>query len=256
MTEVDALKAETAALRTGAGAFRSARDVLAVRGPDAVDYLQGQLSQDVAGLAVGASADSLLLEPDGKLSALLRVTRTDGQGFVLDVEAGFGNAVSARLQRFRLRAKVEIDASRLALPLALRGDAVAELAGGLLTGPRRNGASSRCPSNGTAGAASTCSGRPTWCSGPRTRNCHPGSWRAGPPRQKACRIVSGIPAMGAEITAKTIPHETGVVERTVSFTKGCYTGQRAGGPDRLRGATCRAASLAWWRPPSRRSPAS
>ena len=31
--------------------------------------------------------------------------------------------------------------------------------------------------------------------------------------------------MGAELTAKTIPHETGIVERTVSFTKGCYTGQ-------------------------------
>ena len=35
------------------GAFRSGRDVLAVRGPDAEAYLQGQLSQDVAALAVG-----------------------------------------------------------------------------------------------------------------------------------------------------------------------------------------------------------
>ena len=84
---------ETEALRHGAGAFRAGRDVLAVRGPDAEAYLQGQLSQDVAALAVGASADTLLLEPDGKLSALLRVTRTDGQGFVLDVDRGYGDAV-------------------------------------------------------------------------------------------------------------------------------------------------------------------
>jgi folate-binding protein YgfZ len=42
---------------------------------------------------------------------------------------------------------------------------------------------------------------------------------------EACRIVSGVPAMGAELTDKTIPHETGLVGRTVSFTKGCYTGQ-------------------------------
>jgi len=81
-----ALDAETAALRAGAGAFRAPRDVVAVRGPDAEAYLQGQLSQDVEALSVGASADALLLEPDGKLSALLRVTRTDGQGFVLDVD--------------------------------------------------------------------------------------------------------------------------------------------------------------------------
>jgi folate-binding protein YgfZ len=31
--------------------------------------------------------------------------------------------------------------------------------------------------------------------------------------------------MGAELTDKTIPGETGLIEQTVSFTKGCYTGQ-------------------------------
>ena len=94
------IEEETQALRFGAGAFRAPRDVLAVRGPDAETYLQGQLSQDVAALVVGASTDALLLEPDGKLTALLRVTRTDGQGFVLDLDAGFGDAVVARLRRF------------------------------------------------------------------------------------------------------------------------------------------------------------
>ena len=31
--------------------------------------------------------------------------------------------------------------------------------------------------------------------------------------------------MGAELTGRTIAAEAGLVERTVSFTKGCYTGQ-------------------------------
>ncbi len=31
--------------------------------------------------------------------------------------------------------------------------------------------------------------------------------------------------MGAELTEKTIPAETGLIDLTVSFTKGCYTGQ-------------------------------
>jgi folate-binding protein YgfZ len=39
------------------------------------------------------------------------------------------------------------------------------------------------------------------------------------------RIEAGIPAMGAELTDRTIPAETGIVELTVSFTKGCFTGQ-------------------------------
>ena len=127
----EGLEAQTEALRHGAGAFRPARDVLAVRGPDAEAYLQGQLSQDVEALAVGASVDALLLEPDGKLSALLRVTRTDGQGFVLDVDGGYGDAVTARLRRFLLRSKVEMER----LPwrcLSLRGAAVDAAAAGLL----------------------------------------------------------------------------------------------------------------------------
>jgi folate-binding protein YgfZ len=42
---------------------------------------------------------------------------------------------------------------------------------------------------------------------------------------EVARIEAGIPHMGAELNEKTIPAETGLVPRTVSFTKGCYTGQ-------------------------------
>ena len=37
------------------------------------------------------------------------MTRTDGQGFVLDVDGGYGDAVAARLRRFLLRSKVELE---------------------------------------------------------------------------------------------------------------------------------------------------
>ena len=43
---------------------------------------------------------------------------------------------------------------------------------------------------------------------------------------EVARIEAGVPAMGRELTEKTIPQEAGdLVEHTVSFTKGCYTGQ-------------------------------
>jgi folate-binding protein YgfZ len=42
---------------------------------------------------------------------------------------------------------------------------------------------------------------------------------------EAVRIEAGVPVMGAELTDRTIPAETGILDRTVSFTKGCYTGQ-------------------------------
>jgi tRNA-modifying protein YgfZ len=42
---------------------------------------------------------------------------------------------------------------------------------------------------------------------------------------QALRIEAGVPALGAELTDRTIPAEAGVIERSVSFTKGCFTGQ-------------------------------
>ncbi len=50
---------------------------------------------------------------------------------------------------------------------------------------------------------------------------------AEPADLEALRIEAGIPAHGAEITPDTIPAELGqfVIESSVSFTKGCFTGQ-------------------------------
>ena len=63
-------------LRQEVGAVWVPRDVVRTAGPEAVSYLQGQLSQDVEGLPLGESAESLLLSPQGKIDALVRVTRT------------------------------------------------------------------------------------------------------------------------------------------------------------------------------------
>ena len=62
---------------------------------------------------------------------------------------------------------------------------------------------------------------------------------------EAARIEAGVPELGRELTERTIPQEAGaLVARTVSFTKGCYTGQElvaridargSNTPRRLRG---------------------
>jgi folate-binding protein YgfZ len=217
------LAAETEALRHGAGAFRAGRDILAVRGPDAEAYLQGQLSQDVVALAVGESADTLLLEPDGKLAALLRVTRTDGQGFVLDADRGYGEAVLARLRRFLLRSKVELETLDWR-DLSLRGEGVAAAAAGLLTVLAERGVLA-VPFSWNDWTGVDLLGPADVVLGPGDAALPDGITACGTEAVEACRIVSGVPAMGTELTAKTIAAEAGLVERTVSFTKGCYTGQ-------------------------------
>ena len=214
---------QVGALRHGAGAFLVGRDVFSVRGDDAVSYLQGQLSQDVAALAVGATTDSLLLQPDGKLTALLRVTRADGNAFVLDTDAGFGDAMVARLKKFLLRSKVEIERLEWRV-LALRGASVDAAAAGLRTALAEAGVMV-LPFGWNGWSGIDLLGPKDVVLDPASGPLPAGITACGSDAAEACRIISGIPAMGSELTDKTIAAEAGLVERTVSFTKGCYTGQ-------------------------------
>ncbi|OWY62656.1 hypothetical protein B7486_57260, partial [cyanobacterium TDX16] len=171
-------------------------------------FLQGQVSQDVERLLPGSSAWSFVLQPTGKVDVWFRISRLDDAEFVLDVDAGFGEALVARLERFKLR--VDCTFEHLAWRcVALRGPEVAEL------GPYE----------------ATVAAEPQWPGvegvdllGPEVRV--PAGIPTCPVSSlDALRIEAGVPAMGAELTEDTIPAASGVVERSVSFTKGCYTGQ-------------------------------
>lgn len=203
------LEAEYRHLREDVAAYRLPRDVVAVRGADAADYLQGQCSQDLAGLEVGGVVDTLLLAPDGKVEVLARVARLADEVFHLDTDGGFSAVLAARLSRFKLRSKVEIESTDW-ICVTLRGPAARGLAG--LSAP----VAAPVDWNGWAGV--DLLGPPGSIEVPSVAWCGDGAF-------EAARIESGVPAMGRELTGAEIPAETGTVERTVSFTKGCFTGQ-------------------------------
>ena len=79
------------------------RDTVVVEGPDALTYLQSQVSQDLLALQVGGSTWTLVLEPTGKVTALARVTRPADARFELDTDAGYGAELLAALDRFKIR---------------------------------------------------------------------------------------------------------------------------------------------------------
>ena len=199
------------------------RDVIAAAGPEAATFLQGQLSQDILALPDGGSAWSWLLAPTGKVDALVRVSHLAGDDWLLDTDRGWGEPVITRLSRFKLRTKVELS-TRPWPVLGLRGQA-ADSPGVWLAVPAWPGLTG------------------VDLIGPAPEV--PDGWPVMPAADyEAIRIRAGIPRMGAELTDKTIPGETGLIEQTVSFTKGCYTGQelvaridsRGGNvPRRLRG---------------------
>jgi folate-binding protein YgfZ len=200
-------------LRTALGWFPEGRDAVRVAGPDAIEYLQGQLSQDIGALAVGSSARSFVLQPTGKVDAWVRVTRTAADEAVLDVDGGHGDALTARLRRFLLRTKADVD------PLdwravALRGPAAAAAV------PAVTGEDGLVVPAGWPGVDGVD------LVGPAVEP-PPGVPQADPSAYESLRIRSGVPRMGAELTEATIPAEAGhwVIAASVSFTKGCFTGQ-------------------------------
>ncbi|HSS10773.1 MAG TPA: hypothetical protein VLL25_12865, partial [Acidimicrobiales bacterium] len=160
-------------------------------------------SQDVAALPVGQSAWSWVLQPQGKVDALVRATRESGDVIVLDTDGGYGEALLARLARFKLRVKADLEM----LPwrcLAVRGPDAKQISRGVdATWP------------GLPGVDVLAQDPPV----------PDGIAIVSHAAYEAVRIEAGVPAMGAELTERTIPAETGIIDRTVSFTKGCYTGQ-------------------------------
>jgi tRNA-modifying protein YgfZ len=85
------------------------RDVIVAQGPDTVKFLHSQLSQDIAAMMAGEVRWSFLLQPTGKLVALLRVVRdVDGDRVSLDTDDGHGTAVVEALSRFKIRTKCEL----------------------------------------------------------------------------------------------------------------------------------------------------
>ena len=192
------------------------RDAVRVGGAAAANFLQGQISQDVETVAPGESAWSLVLAPQGKVVAWIRLTRLHDGGFLLDLDAGFAPALVARLERFRLRVDATFETLHGWRMLSVRGAPQTE---------------DLDPMN-LDSVPAEMRARVAWPGfdgidllGPEVAPPS-GLGLAGDAEWEAARIRAGWPAMGRELTERTIPAEVGgLVEASVSFTKGCYTGQ-------------------------------
>jgi folate-binding protein YgfZ len=180
------------------------RDGIAVAGPDSASFLQSQLTQDIDGVLPGESRWSLVLSPQGKIVSLCRVTLVSPGEFLLDTEQGHGETLLDRLRRFKLRVKVSLDAT--SVRTARSGwswdgwGAVMPMASPELSDEQPRPVATRPP---------------------------PSSLDDRDDFGEFQRILAGFPRLGSELTESTIPQEAGeeLVQRTISFTKGCYTGQ-------------------------------
>ena len=196
---------------TGTVAALVPRDVVRTTGVDATTFLQGQISQDVEAVEPGDSAWSLVLAPQGKVDAWFRLTRLGQNEFLVDLDAGFAEALVDRLERFKLRVDATFEILEGWQMLSIRGssggpdglDAVRAELRAAVAWPGFEGVDLLGPEVSLPAGA-----------------------EASTAAMEVARIRAGWPVMGRELTERTIPAEiAGLVESSVSFTKGCYTGQ-------------------------------
>jgi folate-binding protein YgfZ len=184
------------------------RDVVTIAGSEAADYLQGQISQDVPALAIDDSAWTFVLSPQGKVDGWGRVHRVDAEVYELDVDPGAGADVAARLQRFLLRTKADVTLQESVPGVAVRGVEPADA----------------LPLAGVDGVGGDLLRAKV---GDLPAEVLDDAAQVDDAGLDAVRVLAGVPAWGREIDHDTIPATLGqwVIESSVSFTKGCYTGQ-------------------------------
>lgn len=223
---------------------RSGRGKLAVTGPDAAEYLQGQLTNDVEALEPGEGQYAALLDRKGHMQADMRVLRPTAEEIWIDTEPEGLEAARKHLQMYKIGREVEVvDVTDERAILSLIGPRSAEIAG---TPPLPAYA---CEETSVGGVDCLVAGTPDGVDliaasedSDRLREAllEAGAVEVGPEAVEILRIEAGTPRFGAEMGAETMPAEAGIVEATVSFTKGCYIGQETvarlhykGRPNRL-----------------------
>lgn len=173
--------------------FALNRGYVAVTGPDAADFLERMLSNEVVSLEAGEARPALLLTPKSRIVAPLRVVREGSDAFLLLTERDLAQTVASTLLRARFAAKCEIE--------------VKPYRGYLRLGEGE-------------GIRNDDYGIEAW-----------ESWgeeeldAADPQELEPLRIEAGTPTWGRELDETILPAEAGLDETHVSFTKGCYPGQ-------------------------------
>lgn len=207
---------------------RSNRGKLIVSGPEAAEYLQGQLTNDVEALRPGEGLYAALLDRKGHIEADMRVLRTSADEVWIDTEPeGLASALR-HLETYKIGREVSVvDIGAERAILSLIGPRAVEVAG---TAPLPEFAHEPASIDGVEClAVGTDLGVDLIvkaAAAPRLREALlAAAAEVEAAAAEALRIESGRPRFGAEMNPETMPAEAGIVERAVSFTKGCYIGQ-------------------------------
>jgi folate-binding protein YgfZ len=242
-TDTDFAGAEHRTLIEGCGLVdRSERGKLALTGASAVEFINGQVTNELADLRPGEGRYAAFLTHKGKMLGDLRILAIADEPasdapnaapteLLLDTERAALQELFEMIRRFKVGYDVELHKRTLERGLlSLIGPASARIAGvEVLSDAEHANAPVELDGIGAL-AIRTNVGIDLLCDAAdaerlaaalRARGAQPVSEQAA----ECVRIERGRPRFGIDIDQTTIPQEAGLNERAVSFTKGCYVGQ-------------------------------
>jgi tRNA-modifying protein YgfZ len=258
-TDTDLLAAELRALHDSCGVVdRSDRGKLALTGAGAVEFLNGQVTNELADVRAGEGRYAAFLTHKGKMLGDVRILAVGTAGgeaaapgapgeLLLDTERVALQALFDMIRRFKVGFAVELHKRTVERGLlSLIGPGSGRVAG-IVDGADHEhsadaaGAAAKLPADEHANAPveidgiaalaiRTDVGVDLLCDAgdtERLRDALVGRGASAVSEQAAecLRVERGRPRYGVDIDESTIPQEAGLNERAVSFTKGCYVGQ-------------------------------
>lgn len=233
--------AEYYALRSGVAVVNlSAAGKLEVSGDNAVQFLNGLVTNEVKSLTPGSGTLAAFLNVHGKVLALTRIYRT-ATHFLLELESINRQKIFQNLSRFVPAGGFFVkDVSESLALISIQGTRASSFISDLLgielgTAPFANiecefessrilvTSHPRCSLSGFDLFAPWEAADSVW-NAILTRDPSSGIRAVGMRAFEVARIESGIPKEPEDITESNILLETGL-EQAVSYTKGCYLGQ-------------------------------
>ena len=236
--------AEHMALRKTVGVLDlSFRGRLSLAGADRHRFLNGQVTNNVKDLKVGEGCYAALVTAKGKMVSDLNIYCLPDE-LLLDFEPGLSGAVAQRFEKYIIADDVQVvDAAPHYGLLSVQGPKSAEVVNQLGLGlalsekpfcftsvndPTLGEVYCVCQPRGVAtgfdvyvpvGALAAVADK--LIAAAKSSGGRPCGWQA----LEMARIEAGIPRFGADMDETNLAPETGIEERAISYSKGCYIGQ-------------------------------
>ncbi|HCS12948.1 MAG TPA: folate-binding protein YgfZ [Zetaproteobacteria bacterium] len=212
--------------------------VLKASGQGLREYLQGQITQDIARLKPEQGIHACLLSPQGKAVSELYILQAAGDELILLTPSYVATETVARLRRFALGYQMRIGIMDAYAVYSVQGTgATRALADIGLPEPGETWRSrSRHPDEDVFALLMPKQPPGYWIIGRHDWLAQRLSDRVSEDQCEALRIIRGLPRFGSEWDVSLHPLNANLIEFDgVSFDKGCYVGQEVTGRMHWRG---------------------